>query len=75
MTIRVRRPGGEWDEITGGHVDFHERGGALHVHSTGEPVFYAADDWEAFEVLPDAPVEDPAEPGTPEERVFPEGFV
>lgn len=74
MTIRVRRPDGVWDDIPTGRVDFHDRGGVLHVKTDEEPVVYEPDQWEAFEVVGevDGPV---LVTGETEERVFPEGFV
>lgn len=73
VTIRVRRPDGTWDEIPTGRVDFHDRGGRLHVQTDAEPVFYEPDEWDAFETVGE---EDPVIlVGETEERVFPEGFV
>ena len=73
MTIRVRRPDGAWDEIATGRVDFHDRGGVLHVKTDEEPVVYEPDQWDAFEIVGEA---DPVLViGDTEERVFPEGFV
>ena len=73
MTIRVRRPDGRWDEIPTGHIDFHDRGGLLHVKTDEEPVIYEPDQWDAFELVGEA---DPVlVMGDTEERVFPEGFV
>jgi hypothetical protein len=73
VTIRVRRPDGRWDEIATGHIDFHDRGGVLHVKTDDEPVIYEPDQWDAFELVGEA---DPVLlVGDTEERVFPEGFV
>ena len=72
MIIRVKRPDDSWDQIPGGSVPFHDKGGALHVHALTESRFYEPDEWTAFELLLE-----PAEAAVIEgdDIVFADGFT